>query len=88
MKNGSPKEIFQKKEWAERVNHERLEKMKAEWIQSLQEIQFEQGQEENRNLENTILQVLDSDQIPQRKKKQEEEIVKPKKKKRGFGMGM
>ena len=70
------------------MNHERLEKMKAEWIQSLQEIQFEQGQEENRNLENTILQVLDSDQIPQRKKKQEEEIVKPKKKKRGFGMGM
>ena len=28
MKNGSPKEIFQKKEWAKRVNHERLEKMK------------------------------------------------------------
>lgn len=88
MKNGSPKEIFQMKEWAERVNHEHLEMMRTEWIQDLQGIQFEQGQEENRNLENTILQVLDSDQIPQQKKKQEEEIVKPKKKKRGFGMGM
>ena len=43
MKNGSPKEIFQKKEWAERVNHERLEKMKAEWSRDLQEPHQEQG---------------------------------------------
>ena len=42
MKNGSPKEIFQKKEWAERVNHERLEKMKAEWSRDLQEPRREQ----------------------------------------------
>lgn len=88
MKNGSPKEIFQMKEWAERVNHEHLEMMRTEWIQGLQGIQFEKGQEENRNLKNTSLHVLDSNQIPLRKKKQEEEIVKPKKKKRGFGMGV
>ncbi|WP_233555825.1 hypothetical protein [Bacteroides sp. AM10-21B] len=37
MKNGSPKEIFQKKEWAERVNQESLEKMKTEWSRNLQE---------------------------------------------------
>ena len=43
MKNGSPKEIFQKKEWAERVNHERLEKMKAEWNRDLQEPHQEHG---------------------------------------------
>ena len=57
MKNGSPKEIFQKKEWAERVNHERLEKMKAEWSRDLQEPHQEQGREEIQQQGNSISQV-------------------------------
>lgn len=89
MKNGSPKEIFQKKEWAERVNHERLEKMKAEWSRDLQEPHQEQGREENQQQGNSIIfQVLYIDQAPQRKKQQEEELDQPKKRSRGFGMGM
>lgn len=60
MKNGSPKEIFQKKEWAERVNHERLEKMKAEWSRDLQEPHQEQGREESQQQGNSISQVPES----------------------------
>jgi hypothetical protein len=88
MKNGSPKEIFQKKEWAERVNHERLEKMKAEWSRDLQEPHQEQGREESQQQGNSISQVPEINQAPQRKKQQEEELDQPRKKSRGFGMGM
>ena len=88
MKNGSPKEIFQKKEWAERVNHERLEKMKAEWSRDLQEPHQEQGREESQQQGNSISQVPDINQAPQRKKQQEEELDQPRKRSRGFGMGM
>ena len=88
MKNGSPKEIFQKKEWAERVNHERLEKMKAEWSRDLQELHQEQGREEIQQQGNSISQVPDINQAPQRKKQKEEEIDQPRKRSRGFGMGM
>ncbi|MSK65078.1 clindamycin resistance transfer factor BtgB, partial [Escherichia coli] len=88
MKNGTPKEIFQMKEWAERVNHERLERMKAEWSRSLQEQHQEQGREENQQQGNSISQVLEINQAPQRKKQQEEELDQPRKKSRGFGMVM
>lgn len=88
MKNGSPKEIFQKKEWAERVNHERLEKMKAEWSRDLQEPRQEQGREEIQQQGNSISQVPEINQAPQRKKQQEEELDQPRKRIRGFGMGM
>ena len=88
MKNGSPKEIFQKKEWAERVNHERLEKMKAEWSRDLQELHQEQGREESQQQGNSISQVPEINQAPQRKKQQEEELDQPRKRSRGFGMGM
>ena len=88
MKNGSPKEIFQKKEWAERVNHERLEKMKAEWSRDLQEPHQEQGREESQQQGNSISQVPEINQAPQRKKQQEEELDQPRKRSRGFGMGM
>ena len=86
MKNGSPKEIFQKKEWAERVNHERLEKMKAEWSRDLQEPHQEQGREESQQQGNSISQVPEINQAPQRKKQQEEELDQPRKRSRGFGM--
>lgn len=88
MKNGSPKEIFQKKEWAERVNHERLEKMKAEWSRDLQEPHQEQGREESQQQGNSISQVPEINQAPQRKKQLEEELDQPRKRSRGFGMGM
>jgi hypothetical protein len=88
MKNGSPKEIFQKKEWAERVNQERLERMKTEWNRELQEPHQEQGWEENQQQGNTISQVPAVNQAPQRKKQQEEELDQPRKRSRGFGMGM
>ena len=88
MKNGSPKEIFQKKEWAERMNHERLEKMKAEWSRDLQEPHQEQGREEIQQQGNSISQVPEINQAPQRKKQQEEELDQPRKRSRGFGMGM
>ena len=88
MKNGTPKEIFQKKEWAERVNHERLEKMKAEWNRDLQEQHQEQGREESQQQGNSISQVPEINQAPQRKKQLEEELDQPRKKSRGFGMGM
>ena len=87
MKNGTPKEIFQKKEWAERVNHERLEKMKAEWNRDLQEQHQEQGREESQQQGNSISQVPEINQAPQRKKQLEEELDQPRKKSRGFGMG-
>ena len=83
MKNGSPKEIFQKKEWAERVNHERLEKMKAEWNRDLQEPHQEQGREESQQQGNSISQVPEINQVPQRKKQQEEELDQPRKRSRG-----
>lgn len=79
MKNGSPKEIFQKKEWAERVNHERLEKMKAEWSRDLQEPHQEQGREESQQQGNSISQVPEINQAPQRKKQLEEELDQPRK---------
>lgn len=88
MKNGSPKEIFQKKEWAERVNHERLEKMKAEWSRDLQEPHQEQGWKESQQQGNSISQVPEINQAPQRKKQLEEELDQPRKRRRGFGMGM
>ena len=88
MKNGTPKEIFQKKEWAERVNHERLEKMKAEWSRDLQEQHQEQGREEIQQQGNNISQVPEINQASQRKKQQEEELNQPRKRSRGFGMGM
>ena len=88
MKNGTPEEIFQKKEWAERVNHERLERMKAEWSRSLQEQHQEQGREESQQQGNSISQVPEIDQTPQRKKQLEEELDQPRKRSRGFGMGM
>ena len=88
MKNGSPKEIFQKKEWAERVNHERLEKMKAEWSRDLQEPRQEQGREEIQQQGNSISQVPDIDQVPQRKKQQQEELDQPRKRSRGFGQNI
>ena len=84
MKNGSPKEIFQKKEWAERVNHERLEKMKAEWSRDLQEPHQEQGREEIQQQGNSISQVPDIDQAPLRKKQLEEELDQPRKRSRGL----
>lgn len=84
MKNGSPKEIFQKKEWAERVNHERLEKMKAEWSRDLREPHQEQGREESQQQGNSISQVLEINQAPQRKKQQQEELDQPRKRSRGL----
>lgn len=82
MKNGSPKEIFQKKEWAERVNHERLEKMKAEWNRDLQEPHQEQ---ESQQQGNSISQVPDINQVPQRKKQLEEELLPKREKKIDHG---
>lgn len=66
MKNGSPKEIFQKKEWAERVNQE-------------------QGREEILRQGNSISQVPEINQAPQRKKQQEEEFDQPRKRSRRRG---
>lgn len=60
MKNGSPKEIFQKKEWAERVNHEWLEKMKVECSRDIQEPFQEQGWKEIQQQGNSISQVRKS----------------------------
>lgn len=77
MKNGSPKEIFQKKEWAERVNHERLEKMKAEWSRDLQEPRQEQGREEIQQQGNSISQVPDINQAPQRKSNRRKNSTSP-----------
>lgn len=85
MKNGSPKEIFQKKEWAERVNHERLEKMKAEWSRDLQEPHQEQGREEIQQQGNSISQVPEINQAPQRKKQLEEELQPKREKKIDHG---
>jgi hypothetical protein len=85
MKNGSPKEIFQKKEWAERVNHERLEKLEKEWKQALQ-----QGTEQTKGLEVQERQSREVSNLQEsHRKKQQEEMELPKKKKsRGFGMGI
>lgn len=85
MKNGTPKEIFQMKEWAERVNYERLERMKAEWSRSLQEPHQEQGREESQQQGNSISQVPDIDQAPQRKKQLEEELQPKREKKIDHG---
>ncbi|MCS2992380.1 hypothetical protein NXY02_23950 (plasmid) [Bacteroides fragilis] len=52
---------------------ERLEKMKAEWNRDLQEPHQEQGREESQQQGNSISQVPEINQVPQRKKQQEEE---------------
>lgn len=73
------------KEWAERVNYERLERMKAEWSRSLQEPHQEQGREESQQQGNSISQVPDIDQAPQRKKQLEEELQPKREKKIDHG---
>ena len=70
------------------IGHERLEKMKAEWNRDLQEPHQEQGREEIQQQGNSISQVPEINQVPQRKKQQEEELDQPRKRSRGFGMGM
>jgi len=55
---------------------------------SLQEQRQEQGQEEIQQQGNSISQVPEINQAPQRKKQKEEELDQPRKKSRGFGMGM
>ena len=70
------------------MNHERLEKMKAEWSRDLQEQHQEQGREEIQQQGNNISQVPEINQASQRKKQQEEELNQPRKRSRGFGMGM
>ena len=55
---------------------------------SLQEQRQEQGREESQQQGNSISQVPEINQAPQRKKQQEEELDQPRKKSRGFGMGM
>ena len=64
------------------------EKMKAEWSRDLQEPHQEQGREESQQQGNSISQVPEINQAPQRKKQQEEELDQPRKRSRGFGMGM
>ena len=59
-----------------------------EWSRDLQELHQEQGREEIQQQGNSISQVPDINQAPQRKKQQEEEIDQPRKRSRGFGMGM
>ena len=59
------------------MNHERLEKMKAEWSRDLQEPHQEQGREESQQQGNSISQVPEINQAPQRKKQQEEELDQP-----------
>lgn len=88
MKNGSPKEIFQKKEWAERVNHERLEKMKAEWSRDLQEPHQNKAEKRSNNRETVFPKFRKSTRHRSWKKQQEEELDQPRKRSRGFGMGM
>lgn len=46
------------------------------------------AREENQQQGNSISQVPDINQAPQRKKQQEEEIDQPRKRSRGFGMGI
>lgn len=90
MKNGSPEDIARQVERAERVRHERVERMKADYQRYLQredEPQREQSRQAQR--EDTKGKTPDIGQTQQGKKKLEEEMVQPKRKKsRGFGMGM
>lgn len=62
------------------MNHERLEKMKAEWSRDLQEPHQEQGREEIQQQGNSISQIPEINQAPQRKKQLEEELDQPRKK--------
>lgn len=48
----------------------------------------EQGREESQQQGNSISQVPEINQAPQRKKQQEEELDQPRERSRGFGMGM
>ncbi len=48
--------------------------MKAEWSRDLQEPPQEQGREESQQQGNSIFQVPEINQAPQRKKHQEEEL--------------
>ena len=90
MKNGSPEDIARQVERAERVRHERVERMKADYQRYLQredEPQREQSRQAQR--EDTKGKTPDIGQTQQGKKKLEEEMEQPKRKKsRGFGMGM
>ena len=90
MKNGSPEDIARQVERAERVRHERAERMKADYQRYLQredEPQREQSRQAQR--EDTKGKTPDIGQTQQGKKKLEEEMEQPKRKKsRGFGMGM
>lgn len=90
MKNGSPEDIARQVERAERVRHERVERMKADYQRYLQredEPQREQSRQAQR--ENTEGKMPDIGQPQQGKRKLEEEMELPKRKKsRGFGMGM
>ena len=90
MKNGSPEDIARQVERAERVRHERAERMKADYQRYLQredEPQREQSRQAQR--ENTEGKMPDIGQPQQGKRKLEEEMELPKRKKnRGFGMGM
>ncbi len=90
MKNGSPEDIARQVERAERVRHERAERMKADYQRYLQredEPKREQSRQAQR--ENTEGKMPDIGQTQQGKKKLEEEMEQPKRKKsRGFGMGM
>jgi hypothetical protein len=90
MKNGSPEDIARQVERAERVRHERCERMKADYQRYLQredEPQREQSRQAQR--ENTEGKMPDIEHPQQGKRKMEEEMELPKRKKsRGFGMGM
>lgn len=90
MKNGSPEDIARQVERAERVRHERAERMKADYQRYLQredEPKREQSRQAQR--ENTEGKMPDIGQPQQGKRKLEEEMELPKRKKnRGFGMGM
>lgn len=90
MKNGSPEDIARQVERAERVRHERVERMKADYQRYLQredEPQREQSRQAQR--EDTKGKTPDIGQTQQGKRKLEEEMEQPKRKKsRGFGMGM
>jgi hypothetical protein len=58
--------------------------MKAEWSRDLQEPHQEQGREESQQQGNSISQVPDINQAPQRKQQQEEDITPKRQKKNDF----
>lgn len=90
MKNGSPEDIARQVERAERVRHERAERMKADYQRYLQrEDEPKREQSRQAQQENTEGKMPDIGQPQQGKRKLEEEMELPKRKKsRGFGMGM